>query len=138
MEPKIPISADVAVERIDRSCLTNPSLPTGQDPAHETTWRAAMYQAVESPKAGVPVSRRALLEASAGAGLIAAAGGGVSAARGANDATAADPALAGRTPHQLAAFRIRQAAAQAYFDEHEPLHRSNGDEASHPDKRASV
>jgi len=137
MEPKIPISADVAVERIDRSCLTNPSLRTGQDPAHETTWRAAMYQAVESPKASRPVSRRALLEASAGAGLIAAAGGGVSAAPRPNDATAADPALVGRTPHQLAAFRVRQAAAQAYFDEHEPLHRSNGDEERYADKRAS-
>src|SRR5262245_17095992 len=128
MEPKIPISADVAVERIDRSCLTNPSLRTGQDPAHETTWRAAMSQAIESPKASRPVSRRALLEASAGAGVIAAAGGGVSAAPRPDDATAADPALVGRTPHQLVAFRIRQAAAQAYFDEHEPLHQSNGDE----------
>src|SRR5262249_26718823 len=124
MEPKIPISADVAVERIDRSCLTNPSLRTGQDPAHETTWRAAMYQPVESPKAR-PVSRRALLEASAGAGLIAAAGG-VSAAPRPDDATVADPGLVGRTPHQLAAFRIRQAAAQACLDEQEPLHRSNG------------
>src|SRR5262245_14973588 len=95
-----------------------------------------MYQAVESPKAR-PVSRRALLEASAGAGLIAAAGGGVSAAPRPNDATAADPALAGRSPHQLAAFRIRQAAAQACLDEHEPLHRSNGDEERYADKRAS-
>jgi hypothetical protein len=37
----------------------------------------------------------------------------------------------------VAAFRIRQAAAQAYLNEPEPLHRSNGDEARYPDKRAS-
>jgi hypothetical protein len=37
----------------------------------------------------------------------------------------------------MAAFRIRQAAAQAYLDEREPLRQSNGDEARYPDKRAS-
>ena len=37
----------------------------------------------------------------------------------------------------MAAFRIRQAAAQAYLDEPEPAHRPNGDEERYPDKRAS-
>jgi hypothetical protein len=41
------------------------------------------------------------------------------------------------SPRQIAAFRIRQAAALAHLDEQEPLHRSNGDEARYSDKRAS-
>src|SRR5262249_5057227 len=48
------------------------------------------------------------------------------------DANAADG-----SPRQMAAFRMRQAAAQAYLDEPQPLHRSNGDEARYADKRAS-
>src|SRR5215510_5096743 len=75
-----------------------------------------------------PISRRALLEGSASAGLVAAAG----AALRSDDANAADA-----SPRQTAAFRMRQAAAQAYLDEPQPLHRSNGDEARYADKRAS-
>src|SRR5215469_10108767 len=69
-----------------------------------------------------PVSRRALLEGSASAGLAAAAAGWGSAALRPGDANAADA-----SPRQQAAFRMRQAAAQAYLDEPQPVHRSNGD-----------
>jgi hypothetical protein len=79
-----------------------------------------------------PVSRRALLEGSASAGLVAAAAGWGSAALGPGDANAADG-----SPRQTAAFRMRQAAAQAYLDEPQPSHRSNGDEERYADKRAS-
>jgi len=78
-----------------------------------------------------PVSRRALLEGSASVGLVAAAGWSGAALRS-GDANAADG-----SPRQMAAFRMRQAAAQAYLDEPQPLHRSNGDEARYADKRAS-
>ena len=47
------------------------------------------------------------------------------------------PAPGGGSPRQQAAFRMRQAAAQAYLDEPQPLHRSNGDEDRYADKRAS-
>src|SRR6266446_4030474 len=77
-----------------------------------------------------PVSRRAVLEGSAS--LVAAAAGWGGAALRPGDANAADA-----SPRQTAAFRIRQAAAQAYLDEPQPLHRSNGDEARYGDKRAS-
>jgi hypothetical protein len=40
------------------------------------------------------------------------------------------------SPRQPATFRMRQAAAQAYLDEPQALHRSNGDEERYPDKRA--
>jgi hypothetical protein len=79
-----------------------------------------------------PVSRRALLEGSARAGLVAAAAGWSSAALGPGDVNAADG-----SPRQTAAFHIRQAAAQTYLDEPQPVHRSNGDEARYADKRAS-
>src|SRR5215813_2931262 len=78
-----------------------------------------------------PVSRRALLEGSASVGLVAAAGWSGAALRS-GDANAADG-----SPRQMAAFRMRQAAAQAYLDEPQPLHRSNGDEERYPDKRGS-
>src|SRR5262249_12530142 len=78
-----------------------------------------------------PVARRALLEGSASVGLVAAAGWSGAALRS-GDANAADG-----SPRQMAAFRMRQAAAQAYLDEPQPLHRSNGDEARYADKRAS-
>jgi hypothetical protein len=78
-----------------------------------------------------PVSRRALLEGSASAGLVAAAGWSGAALRS-GDANAADG-----SPRQTAAFRMRQAAAQAYLDEPQPVHRSNGDEERYADKRAS-
>jgi len=79
-----------------------------------------------------PISRRALLEGSASTGLVAAAAGWGSAALRPNDANAADT-----SPRQTAAFRVRMAAAQAYLDEPQPVHRSNGDEARYADKRAS-
>src|SRR5262245_28412620 len=79
-----------------------------------------------------PVSRRALLEGSASAGLVAAAAGWGAAAPRPGDANAADA-----SPRQMATFRMRQAAAQAYLDEPQPLHRSNGDEDRYADKRAS-
>src|SRR5262249_13023696 len=78
-----------------------------------------------------PVSRRTLLEGSASAGLVAAAGWSGAALRS-GDANAADG-----SPRQQAAFRMRMAAAQAYLDEPQPVHRSNGDEARYADKRAS-
>jgi hypothetical protein len=79
-----------------------------------------------------PVSRRALLEGSASASLAAAAVGWGSAALRPGDANAADA-----SPRPQAAFRMRMAAAQAYLDEPQPVHRSNGDEARYADKRAS-
>ena len=84
----------------------------------------------------VPVSRRALLEAGASAGIVAAAVGCGVALRG-GPASAADPAPTDRSARQLAVFHIRQGAAQAYLDEAGPMHVSNGDEARYPDKRAS-
>ena len=62
-----------------------------------------------------PLSRRALLERSASAGFIAAGASWVGATLRPADANAADPAPGGGSPRQLAAFRIRQAAAQAYL-----------------------
>lgn len=98
-----------------------------------------MYQVVEPPKPDrtrpPTVSRRALLSASAG--FVAAGAGWVGAALRPGDASAAVPALAGQSVRQLVAFQMRQAAAQAYLDEREPLHQSNRDEARYPDKRAS-
>ncbi|MBV8240170.1 MAG: hypothetical protein JOY75_05195 [Hyphomicrobiales bacterium] len=95
-----------------------------------------MRHIVEPPKPDRaslhPVSRRALLEGSASAGLAAAAVGWGSAALRPGDANAAEA-----SPRQTAAFRMRQAAAQAYLDEPQPVHRSNGDEARYADKRAS-
>src|SRR5262249_57448287 len=38
---------------------------------------------------------------------------------------------------KMAALGMREAGAQRYVNEQEPLHRSNGDEARYPDKRAS-
>jgi hypothetical protein len=84
-----------------------------------------------------PVSRRALLEGTAGAGFVAAAGWGSAALRP-HDAHAADPAQGAWSARQIATFRIRQAAAQAHLDEQEPVHRSNGDEGRYSDKRASL
>ena len=98
-----------------------------------------MYQVVEPPKpdrtSPPTVSRRALLSASAG--FVAAGAGWVGAALRPGNTSAAVPAPAGQSVRQLAAFQMRQAAAQAYLDEREPLHQTNGDEARYPDKRAS-
>jgi len=100
-----------------------------------------MHPIAEPPKpdraSRHPVSRRALLEGSASAGLVAAAAAWGSAAPRPGDANAADPAPAGQSPRQLATFRMREAAAQAYLDEPQPVHRSNGDEERYADKRAS-
>ena len=100
-----------------------------------------MHQIVQplkpDPASLPPVSRRALLEGSASAALVAAAVGSSGAVLRPGAANAADPAPAGRSARQMAAFRIREAAAQAYLDEQQPVHRSNGDEARYPDKRAS-
>ena len=100
-----------------------------------------MHHIVEPPKpdcaSGHPVSRRALLEGSASAGLAAATIGWGGASLHLRNATAADPAPGAWSARQIAAFRIREAAAQAYLDQQQPAHRSNGDEARYPDKRAS-
>ena len=99
-----------------------------------------MHRIVEQPT-GDPtgplrVSRRALLEGSASSALGAAAIGWSSSVIGPDSASAAD-SIGGGSPRQMAAFRIRQAGAQAYLDEQVPSHPSNGDEARYPDKRAS-
>ena len=95
-----------------------------------------MHPIVEPPNSdratARPVSRRTLLEGSASAGLVAAAAGWGAAALRPGDANAADG-----SPRQMAAFRIRQAAARVYLDEQVPSHHSNGDEARYIDKRAS-
>ena len=100
-----------------------------------------MHQVVDQPKPDCAsarrVSRRALLEGSASAALVTAAVGGGGAILCPSAANAADPAPGGGPPRQMAALRIRQAAAQAYLDEQVPSHWSNGDEARYPDKRAS-
>jgi len=99
-----------------------------------------MHYIVEPPKADRAsahrVSRRGLFKESARASLVAAASWSSAALRP-SIANAANPAPGGRSARQMAAFRVRQAAAQGYLDEQEPLHRSNGDEARYPDKRAS-
>jgi len=89
------------------------------------------------PATPLRVSRRALLEGSASSVLGAAAVDWSGTVIGPGTASAADSAQGGGSPRQMAAFRIRQAAAQAYLDEQVPSHRSNGDEARYPDKRAS-
>jgi len=98
-----------------------------------------MHDILEPPKADrasqCPVSRRRLLEGSAS--VVAAVGGLAATTRLPGRANAADPAPGGGSPRQQAAFRMRQAAAQAYLDEPQPLHRSNGDEDRYADKRAS-
>src|SRR5215469_7207041 len=83
------------------------------------------------------VSRRTLLEGSASSALGVATVGWSCAVIGPGAASAADSAPGNGSPRQMAVFRIRQAAAQAYLEEQVPSHRSNGDEARYPDKRAS-
>src|SRR5262249_19124782 len=78
-----------------------------------------------------PVSRRALLEGSASVGLVAAAVSSGAAPR------PGDGKAARGTPRQMAPCGTGQAAAPAYPNEPQPLHRSNGDEARYADKRAS-
>src|SRR5215472_16533981 len=98
-----------------------------------------MHDILEPPKADrakqSPISRRTLLEGSVS--VVAAVGGWAGTTLLPGAANAADPAAGGGSPRQQAAFRVRQAAAQAYLDEPQPVHRSNGDEARYADKRAS-
>jgi hypothetical protein len=98
-----------------------------------------MHQILDPPNAArpTPVSRRTLLEGTAVAGLVAGVAGCGRGALGSRDAHAADPTPGAWSARQIAAFRIRQAAAQAHLDEQEPVHQSNGDEARYSDKRAS-
>ena len=98
-----------------------------------------MHDILESPKADrarqSPISRRTLLGGSAS--VVAAVGGWAGTTLLPGAANAADPTAGGGSARQQAAFRMRQAAAQAYLDEPQPSHRSNGDEARYADKRAS-
>lgn len=90
-----------------------------------------MHDILESPKADrarqSPISRRTLLGGSAS--VVAAVGGWAGTTLLPGAANAADPTAGGGSARQQAAFRMRQAAAQAYLDEPQPSHRSNGDEA---------
>ena len=84
-----------------------------------------------------PLSRRSFLETGTSAGLATASVGWGAATFQPVGANAADPTQVNRSPRQLAAFQIRQAAAQAYLDESATVHMANGDEARYADKRAS-
>ena len=95
--------------------------------------KSSVLDSVSNP---VPVTRRSLLKAGASAGIVTAAAG-CSTPLGMRSANAAGPAPAARSARQLAVFRIRQSAAQAYLAEAAPMHTSNGDEERYPDKRAS-
>src|SRR5262249_24867519 len=93
----------------------------------------------QKPKSSVPdstmaVSRRTLI--GAGAGIVTTALGCSSALRE-GSAKAADPTVGSQSARRLAAFHIRERAAQAHLDEAAPTHKSNGDEVRYPDKRAS-
>src|SRR6516225_4875050 len=96
-----------------------------------------MGQVPKPAKADSAVSRRALIHAGASAGFITAAVGWSGAAFQPVAANAADPTPVDGSPRQLAAFQIRQDAAQAYLNETPPMHMSNGDEGRYVDKRAS-
>jgi hypothetical protein len=52
-------------------------------------------------------------------------------------ANAAETQPASGPARQTAAYRVREASAEAYLSAQEPAHRSNGDEARYSDKRAS-
>src|SRR5262249_60710337 len=99
-----------------------------------------MHDILEPPKADrarrYPISRRTLLEGSAS--VVAAVGGWAGTTLLPGAANAADPAAGGGSPRQQAAFRVRQAAAQAYLDEPQPGHRANGGEARYADKRPGL
>jgi hypothetical protein len=98
-----------------------------------------MHHILEPPKTDrasqCAVSRRALL--GGGAGVLAAVGSGAGATLVAEPANAADPAPGDQSTRRLVSLRMREAAAQAYLDDPQPSHRSNGDELRYPDKRAS-
>ena len=94
-----------------------------------------MQQVVEPPKPHTrnfaPISRRVLLEGSISASFV----GVGSSLSGDADAAGSEPASV--PTRQTAAYLVRETAAQAYLREQQPAHRSNGDEARYPDKRAS-
>jgi len=94
-----------------------------------------MQQFVDMPRSDsrniASVSRRTLLEGSI-CGSLAAVGSSWS-----RDANAAGPEPTGGPTRQTAVYLVRQAAAQAYLQEQQPVHRSNGDEGRYSDKRAS-
>jgi len=94
-----------------------------------------MQQFVDMPRSAArnfaSISRRVLLEGSICGGL---AGVGSSWSR---DANAAGPEPTGGPTRRTAAYLVRQAAAQAYLQEQQPVHHSNDDEERYSDKRAS-
>jgi len=78
------------------------------------------------------ISRRVLLE-----GSITASFSGIASSLS-RDANAVGPEPAsGGSARQTAAYSVRQAAAQEYLHEQQPVHHPNGDEPRYPDKRAS-
>jgi hypothetical protein len=83
------------------------------------------------PEGSPPLSRRALLGAGASAGFVSAA---IGYGAGLQPSTVH---AAGPPERQLAAFHIRQSAAQTYLHDAAPMNKSNGDEARYADKRAS-
>ena len=99
-----------------------------------------MHQSLEPRKPDPPrpllVSRRTLLEGGTSATFAAVSAGWGSGLLHPDDAGAANPVPGDPSSRQMAAFRIRQAAAQAYLDEPEPAHQSNGDEKRYPDEIA--
>jgi hypothetical protein len=125
---------------LNRKNIAEVDTECGRRRGQDQQLEVAMHQIVEpltlDPARPLRVSRRALLEGSVSSALGAAALGGSSAVIGLRTASAADSAAGGGS-RQMATFRIRQAAAQAYLDEQVPPHRSNGDETRYPDKRAS-
>ena len=94
-----------------------------------------MQQVVEPPKPHTrnfaPISRRVLLEGSISASFVGIGSSWI------RDADAAGSEPASGPTRQTAAYLVRETAAQAYLREQQPAHRSNGDEARYPDKRAS-
>ena len=92
-----------------------------------------MQQFFDTPRSDATnfgsISRRTLLE-----GSICGSLAGVGWRR---DANAAGNEPTGGPTRQTAAYLVRQAAAQAYLQEQQPVRRSNGDEDRYSDKRAS-
>ena len=77
------------------------------------------------------ISRRTLLGVGATVGIVTTAIGCSSALR-AGCANAADPTVIGQSARRVAAFHIRQDAAQVHLDEAALMHKSNGDEVRYP------
>jgi hypothetical protein len=83
----------------------------------------------------MPLSRRGILEA--GTSILTATIGLAGTAILPGTTRAAEPPRSGHSSRQLAAFQVRQDAAQAYRDAWVPVPISNGDEERYADKRAS-